>query len=266
MDIYLVFILFIIAMLLLISSGLPIALSLGTLGILGFFIFFPSNAMMQIANIGYNMTTSETLIVIPMFLLMAQVISICEISDDFYDAIYNWLYWLPASLAACCTITSAGFAAISGSSTAATATIGSVSLPPMLRRKYNKKLICGVITSGGALGILIPPSLTFIVYGFVTETSIPKLFIAGVLPGIVIAAFLVITSVVAAMIRPSLAPKAEKPSWKTLEISPQCNTFFSHGKFSFDIPLFWYCDRNRSVCRGSDNCFYYCSGLPSLNF
>jgi tripartite ATP-independent transporter DctM subunit len=214
MDIYLVFIFFIIAMLLLISSGLPIALSLGTLGILGFFIFFSPDAMMQIANIGYNLTTSETLIVIPMFLLMAQVISICKISDDFYNAIYDWLYWLPASLAACCTITSAGFAAISGSSTAATATIGSVSMPAMLRRKYNKKLICGVITSGGALGILIPPSLTFIVYGFVTETSIPKLFIAGVLPGIVIATFLVLTSIIAAKIKPSLAPKADKPTWE----------------------------------------------------
>jgi C4-dicarboxylate transporter DctM subunit len=149
-----------------------------------------------------------------MFLLMAQVISICEISDDFFNVMYNWLYWLPASLAACCTITAAGFAAISGSSTAATATIGSVSLSPMLKRKYNKKLICGVITSGGALGILIPPSLSFIVYGFVTETSIAKLFMAGILPGIVIAAFLILTSVIAATIKPSLAPKGEIPSWE----------------------------------------------------
>lgn len=213
MALYGAFCLFILAFLLLVLIGLPIGLSLGAVGVIGFFTLLSPGELMQIGNICLDLTTNEALIVIPMFLLMGQIISVCDIAEDFFKAVYKWLYWVPGSLAACSTITAAGFSAISGSSTAAAATIGSVCIPPMLKRNYNKRLACGVVTSGGALGILIPPSLAFIIYGFLTQTSIPKLFIAGILPGVLITAFMVTGSIIGAWIKPSLAPKPEKPSW-----------------------------------------------------
>lgn len=214
MHLYLIFWLFMIAFLLFVFIGLPIGLSLGAVGSIGFLLFLSPGEMMQIGNISFNLATSETLIVVPMFLLMGQIISICDTAEDFYSTVNKWLYWLPGSLAVTSTITSAGFAAISGSSTASAATIGTVSVPPMLKRKYSKKLACGVVTSGGALGILIPPSLAFIVYGFLTETPVPKLFIAGIVPGIVIGFMMIIASIVGAKIKPSIAPRAEKSTWK----------------------------------------------------
>jgi C4-dicarboxylate transporter DctM subunit len=213
-ELYGAFCLFILAFLVLVFIGLPIGISLGAVGVIGFFTLLSPGERMQIGNICLDLTTSETLIVIPMFILMGQIISVCNIAEDFYKAVYKWLYWVPGSLAACSTITAAGFSAISGSSTAAAATIGSVCIPPMLKRNYSKRLACGVVTSGGALGILIPPSLGFIIYGFLTQTSIPKLFIAGIVPGVLITAFMVAGSIIGACVRPSLAPEPEKPSWE----------------------------------------------------
>jgi C4-dicarboxylate transporter, DctM subunit len=214
------FSLFILAFLVLVFVGLPIGFSLGAVGLIGFLVLLSPGEMMQIGNICLDLTTSETLIVIPMFLLMGHIISESDVAEDFYNAVYSWLYWVPGSLAACSTITAAGFSAICGSSTAAAAMIGSVSIPPMLKRNYNKRLACGVVTSGGALGILIPPSLAFIIYGFLTGTSIPGLFIAGILPGVLITALMVAGSIISVWLKPSLAPEPEKPSlaerWRTL--------------------------------------------------
>lgn len=214
MDLYGWFVIFILILLVLVFVGLPIGLSLGAAGVMGFLALLSPNEMMQIGNASFNLTTSDTLAVIPMYILMAQTISACDLAEDFYSAVHSWLYWIPGSLAVCSTLTAAGFAAISGSSTAATVTIGSVTIPPMLKRNYNKKLACGVVTSGGALGILIPPSLAFIIYGFLTGTSIAKLFIAGIVPGIVMSFLLIMASIIACWIKPSLAPEIEKPTWK----------------------------------------------------
>jgi C4-dicarboxylate transporter DctM subunit len=214
MDVYLIFFIFVVIFLALIFIGLPIAFSLGALAVVGFLIFLSPGQIMHMANISFDVTTGEALIVVPMFLLMGQVISICDTAEDFYGAAFSWLHWLPGSLAACSTITAAGFAAISGASTASAATVGTVSIPPMLKRNYNKKLACGVVTSGGALGILIPPSLGLVIYGFLTETSVSKLFIAGIVPGLLIALLMVIASIVACMVKPSLGPRAQAPSWK----------------------------------------------------
>src|SRR5699024_7600819 len=120
---------------------------------------------------------------------------------------------IPGSLAATSVLASAGFASVTGSSPATVATIGGISAPEMKKRNYSKRLSSGAIVTGGTLGILIPPSIAMVIYGIVTETSIADLFIAGIIPGILLTLILSGVIVVYSMIRPEAAPKGKKFSW-----------------------------------------------------
>jgi C4-dicarboxylate transporter, DctM subunit len=213
MEPFLLFGLFIVCLLLILATGLPIAFSLGMVGIIGFLVFLTPSDLMHVARVVYTNGMSPTLVVVPLFVLMAEVISSSGYGAKIYAALHKWLNWLPGSLASSTVAAAAVFAAVCGSSVATAATVGLVGIPQMLERGYSKRLACGATAVGGGLGILIPPSLSFIIYGMITETSIARLFMAGFLPGILIATMLICVITVVTTLKPSLAPGRERVEW-----------------------------------------------------
>jgi len=213
MSIGLLSILLIVVLVILLGLGTPIAFCLGFLGAAGIVAFLGTNNLYQIGEIAAATGTNLFMLTLPLFILMAEVVSFSGVGDDLYTAAHDWLSWLPGGLAISSIATCTGFAAISGSSPATAATVGLVSIPEMIKRGYNRKLAVGSIAVGGTLGILIPPSITMIIYGIITEVSIGKLFIAGIIPGIMLALILSAAVAVAVKIKPTLAPRIEGVSW-----------------------------------------------------
>jgi len=143
----------------------------------------------MIGEVAWQSMTSESLVAIPFFILLGEIMLRSGIAERMYAALVEWLSWLPggtmhANIGAC-----ALFAATSGSSVATAATIGTVSIPEIKKRGYSERLFLGTLAAGGTLGILIPPSVSLILYGVLTETSIPRLYMAGMIPGIILAVF-----------------------------------------------------------------------------
>lgn len=194
--------------------GTPIAFSLGIAGVLGIITFLSPDQLGQLVNIVFTNGTSSTLLVAPMFILMAEILIISGLSKDLFDAASKWFSRLPGGLAITVVAACAGFSSVTGSSAATVATIGSMSLPEMLKRKYSPRLSAGTIVTGGTLGILIPPSMALIIYGILTEVSIAKLFIAGIIPGITVALLLCLSIISYSKLKPENAPRGEAYSWK----------------------------------------------------
>jgi C4-dicarboxylate transporter DctM subunit len=206
---------FILVFFILLATRLPIAFCMGTLAIFGILAFLSSKELMHAAMVAYHTGLSPTLIVIPLFIFMAEIINLSGFSEDLFGAVYKWIGRLPGSLASTTITSSACFASVCGSSVATCATIGLIGIPEMLKRGYSKKLVCGATAAGGGLGPLIPPGLGFIIYGMITETSVPKLFMAGIIPGIILSLFYIITITAACTVKPGFAPRAhEKVEWK----------------------------------------------------
>ena len=213
MTIGLITIVLLCLLVLLLGFGTPIFACLGFLGLMGIVVLLDPGNLYQIAEIAADTGTNLFMVTLPLFVLMAEVVSFSGVGDDMYTAAQDWLSWLPGGLAISSIATCTGFAAISGSSPATAATVGIVSVPEMMKRGYSKRLAVGSVSVGGTLGILIPPSITFIIYGVITETSIGKLFVAGVIPGILLA--LILCFYIAALVtfRPELAPPVAAVSW-----------------------------------------------------
>ncbi len=164
-------------------SGIPVAFGLGAVSIV-FLLVFQGFASLHVVAETYLSGLDEfTLVAIPMFVMMGAAIGSSPAGKDLYEALDRWLYRLPGGLAISNIGACAIFAALTGSSPACCAAIGKMGIPEMRRRGYPDEVATGSICAGGTLGILIPPSITFILYGIATETSIGRLFIAGVLPG-----------------------------------------------------------------------------------
>jgi tripartite ATP-independent transporter DctM subunit len=161
----------------------------------------------------FNTISSHSLTVIPLFVFMGQVAFHAGISKRLFNAAYNWLGWLPGGLAMATVGACAGFGAICGSGPATAATMSAVALPEMKRYRYNMELATGTVAAGGTLGMLIPPSVVFIVYGVMTEQSIGKLFMAGVVPGLLIAVLFCVMIWWQCRRRPSLGPAAQGITW-----------------------------------------------------
>ena len=214
MSVGIISLILIVVLIILLGLGTPIAFCLGFLGTIGIVGFLDFGILYQIAEIAADTGTSLFLLTLPLFILMAEVVQFSGLGDDIYTAAHNWLSWLPGGLAISSIATCTGFAAISGSSPATAATVGLVSIPEMLKRGYNRKLAVGSIAVGGTLGILIPPSITMIIYGIITEVSIGKLFIAGIIPGILLALILCVSVAVVVKIKPELAPVVKGVSWR----------------------------------------------------
>jgi C4-dicarboxylate transporter DctM subunit len=195
-------------------AGMWIGLAMALLGFLGFAYLGGINAALGImATVPYTTIACYGVAVVPLFLLMGNVASNTGISGNLYKTGYTWMGHLPGGLAMGTIGACAGFAAICGSSIAAAATMSKVVLPEMKKYKYDPKLATGSVAAGGTLGILIPPSLGFIVYGLLTQESIGKLFMAGVLPGILLVAFFIIQIFILARRDPHMGPPGPKASF-----------------------------------------------------
>ena len=167
----------------------------------------------------YTTFASYSLTVIPLFVLMGQVAFHGGISRRLFDAAYHWLGPLPGGLAMATVGACTAFGAICGSGPATTATMAAVALPEMRRYKYSMELACGTVASGGTIGMMIPPSVVFIVYAIMTEQSIGKLFISGILPGILTALLFCVVIYWQCKRRPELGPPAPSTTWKAKVLS-----------------------------------------------
>jgi tripartite ATP-independent transporter DctM subunit len=179
--------LFVIVALILLLSGMPVAFALGVVSVTFMLAFMPLSNISGLAETLYEGMDNFTLLAIPLFILMGDAIGKTRASTDLYESVYRWLYKLPGGLGVANVIGCSIFAAMCGSSTATAAAIGSMGIPEMRKRGYAPGLAGGLIAAGGTLGILIPPSITLILYGIVVEQSIGRLFIAGVVPGFTLA-------------------------------------------------------------------------------
>jgi C4-dicarboxylate transporter, DctM subunit len=167
-------------------SGAPVAFGLGAISILFVLIFQGFDALHVVAETFYSGLNDFTLVSIPMFVMMGAAIGSSPAGKDLYEALDRWLYRVPGGLVISNLGACALFAALTGSSPATCAAIGKMGIPEMRRRGYPDDIATGSICAGGTLGILIPPSITFILYGIATETSIGRLFLAGVFPGLLL--------------------------------------------------------------------------------
>src|SRR5246500_6092732 len=178
-------------------SGAPVAFGLATIAIVFIVIFQGFDALHVVAETFYAGLDDFTLVSIPMFVMMGAAIGSSPAGKDLYVALDRWLYRLPGGLVISNLGACALFAALTGSSPACCAAIGRMGIPEMRPRGYPDDIATGSICAGGTLGILIPPSVTFILYGIATETSIGRLFIAGVLPGLMLTGLFMLWSIFA---------------------------------------------------------------------
>jgi C4-dicarboxylate transporter DctM subunit len=202
------------AFLILAFLRVPMAFAMGVVGFFGVWwklSFAAASAM--IANVTYETGMSYTLSVIPLFILMGNFVVRAKISDELFYAAYCFLGHKKGGLALSTIVASAGFGAICGSSIATAATFAKVAYPSMNRYRYKDSLAAGSIAAGGTLGILIPPSVIMVIYGIMTETSIGKLFIAGVIPGILATTLLCLAVKWITWRDPEAGPAAERHSW-----------------------------------------------------
>ena len=201
-------------LLLLLVCSMPVAFVMAIAGVLGFALVVSTPAALSMMTVDFFDTfSSYSLTVIPLFIFMGQVAFHAGISKRLFHAAYCWLGTLRGGLAMATVGACAGFGAICGSGPATAATMASVALPEMKRYRYDMELASGTVAAGGSLGMLIPPSVVFIVYGILTEQSIGKLFIAGVMPGIMIAIMFCITIHLLCRQRPHLGPAAVGVTW-----------------------------------------------------
>jgi tripartite ATP-independent transporter DctM subunit len=174
-------------LLVLLVLAVPVA---AALGIALDQIFADGRLLIGMADTVWQNSISAILVAVPMFIMLGEVLLRAGIADRMYGAMSKWLAWLPggnmhANIGSC-----ALFAASSGSSVATAATVGVVATPEIKRRGYNERLFLGTIAAGGTLGILIPPSINLIIYGLLTNSSVPQLYLAGFIPGAILAAML----------------------------------------------------------------------------
>jgi tripartite ATP-independent transporter DctM subunit len=201
----------IILMLLLIMLKIPIAYSMFIVGFLGFAVIVsPDAALSMVGTEIFSNFSSYTLSVIPMFVWMGFIAYYSGVGTNLYALANRFLGRLPGGLAIATQAACAIFGAICGSNTATAATIGAIAIPEMKKYGYDDSLSTASVAAGGALGILIPPSVIFILYGAATEQSIGKLFIAGIVPGILLMLLYMLTIYILVIKNPSLAPVADK--------------------------------------------------------
>ena len=197
-----------------------IGIAMALIGFIGFsYLSGTKTALALFGMVPYATGSFYTLSVIPLFVLMGQFAFHSGMSEDIYKAVYRWLGHLPGGLAMATILGCAGFAAICGSSLATAATMGTVSLPEMKKYNYDRGLATGSIAAGGTLGILIPPSIGFVIYGILTEESIGKLLLAGIIPGIILTGLYMLTIYILCRIKPQMGPPGEKTSIKEASLS-----------------------------------------------
>lgn len=203
------------ALFLLLASSMPVAFAMTLVGTIGFAIVVNVPAALHVmATDWYDTYSSYGLTVIPLFVFMGQVAFHTGISKKLFDAAQCWFGWLRGGLAMATIGACAAFAAICGSGPATAATMAAVALPEMKRHKYHPGFAAGTVAAGGSIGMLIPPSVVFIVYGVMTEQSIGKLFLAGIVPGLLVSGLFMATVWVQCRRHPDMAPGVASMPWR----------------------------------------------------
>ena len=201
-------------LLLFMAFRMPIGIAMGLVGLLGLiYLRGWQQGLDMMSMVPYRTAAAYTLSTIPLFVLMGNFAFYSGVSQDLYTATRKWLGYLPGGLAMATMAGCAGFAAISGSSVANAVTMGTVCLPEMRRYGYHPRLATGCVAAGGTLGILIPPSIGFIFYAMLTTESISKLFIAGILPGILLTILFMLTIFISTRADPTLGPRGPSTSF-----------------------------------------------------
>ena len=211
----LLFIIGLVFFLFLAFIGMPIAFAFGLVGFLGtLFLMGPEAGLSLLGTAPWQWASNGGFIVVPLFILMGTFSFHSGISQALYVAAYRWLGRLPGGLAIATNLACTGFAACTGTSLASGATMGTIAFPEMKRFKYDQRLATGCIGAGGTLGILIPPSIFFIIYGFITQQPIGSLFIAGILPGLLLSGMFLLLILGMCIRNPKLGPRGEIFTWK----------------------------------------------------
>lgn len=201
-------------LLMLFLTGIELGFAMAIVGFVGFGILKGFGSAYNLVAVDlFDVFTTYGFTVIPLFVLMGQIAYNAGIARRLYDAAYKFIGHIPGGLAMATVLGATSFKAICGSSPATAATFASVAVPEMDRYNYAKKLSTGVVSSVGTLGILLPPSVTLIIFGIITEQSIARLFMAGIVPGLLTAFFFIVVIYVWCKINPSIGPKGERSSW-----------------------------------------------------
>ena len=252
------------AIFVLMVTGLPIAYSVGAAGMAAALLLWGPQAL-YITYFGTSsITSSFVLLALPLFIFMGCILQGANFAEDLFHCAYNLLGGIPGGLAVGCVLICLLIAAMVGVSSAATISLGIMAIPPMMARGYDKKLITGTIQAGGALGFLIPPSVSMVSYAFVSGTSLARLFAGGVFPGLMLAIMYIIYILIRCRIQPKLGPpipKAERATGKEKASSlrgiiiPLCLIFLVLGTIFFGI-----CSPTEAAavgCLGSLVCAYF---------
>lgn len=216
MDVIIEFVIIFSILIIALFAGVPVAFAMGILGFLGYWFTQGIDvALVQLGQSAYSSVGRFTLSPLPLFILMGEILFASGIGERLFEAFEKWFWRLPGALAVSTIAACTAFAAVSGSSSSTTATIGMTAIPEMEKRKYSSSLIAGTLGAGGALGILIPPSVAMVVLAVLTEQSAGKLLIGGLLPGLLLSALFIIYIVIVAKLRPSIAPRVirKAPTW-----------------------------------------------------
>jgi len=216
------------SMFLILSTGLPVVFAMGALATLGSIAFLGFDMTANLFTTSWIGFTDDLLIACPLFLLMGSFLQFSGIADDAYDMFYKWMGGLKGGLAMASVIICAIFAAMTGVSGAATVAMGMIAIPSMIRRGYDKRMATGCITAAGPLGFLIPPSDIMILFGVITHVSIGKLFMGGVIPGVMLAIFYIILIGIRCWRNPDLGPPLppeRRASWGEKLVSLKAMVF-----------------------------------------
>jgi len=210
------------ALIVLLALGLPLAFVLGGVSVVGSYLLWGDRGLYLITTQAYASMGKFTLLAIPLFIFMAMILERAGVADDLYTLMHRWMGPMPGGLAVGTVIICTIFAAMAGISGAATVSMGIIALPAMLNRGYDKTIAMGCISGGGALGILIPPSVPMILYATLTGVSIGGLFAGGILPGLLLAALFILYIGIRCHFQPTLGPPLpaqERVSWREKLIS-----------------------------------------------
>lgn len=202
-----------VLLLVLIGISIPVGAALGVLGL----ILDPLYSMLPLTRalgeVTWGTSNEFLLVAVPLFVMLGEILLRSGLAERMYHSMSLWLSWLPGGLMHANIGASALFAATSGSSVATAATVGTVALPQIEKQRYNEPLFLGSLAAGGTLGILIPPSINLVIYGVLTNTSVPRLYLAGIIPGIGMALLFMLVIAIACIVKPQWGGKKISAAW-----------------------------------------------------
>jgi tripartite ATP-independent transporter DctM subunit len=210
MDIWLITILLFGLLLLCLALGLPLAFAFGGIAVLFSMILWGPQTLVLLPLGAFEDSTNFILIAVPLFVFMANILENSGVAEDLYEMMYRWMGSLSGGLSMGTVVICAIFAAMAGLSGVGTITMGLIALPSMLKRGYDKRMAVGCVSAGGTLGILIPPSVIMILYAYLCEESVGRLFIAGIIPGIILSLIFILYIGIRCWVNPHMGPPIEE--------------------------------------------------------